>query len=417
MKKTLTVLLIEDSEDYAALVQLWLSQRTDIVYTVHWAASLKAGLNRLRQGGVDVILLDLGLPDSKGLDTFTRIRLHGSGVPVLLLSADQSDQLALQTVLDGAQDFIVKQDCDGESLPKAIQFAVVRAAHQAERTGDLPGDRAPVIGVMGVQGGVGTTTIACNLAVELRRQTGKKTLVADLDLEGGMVGFLMNAESKYSVLDAARNVDRLDVSFWEGVIAAGSGEVDVLGSPSVPGVAEPDASSLQHMLSTIRKLYSWIVVDMGRLSGFSLGLLESMTELILVTTTTVPALYQARRAIATLRKAGIEEDRLKLAVNQLFKTQQLFGSQFDDVFDVPIHASFSAAGQELHDACVRKQPPGKHSDFRVQMAGLARRTAGLPEEPKNIISRFFSFSEKPPKVELAGAARVRGSVTPRRSNL
>src|SRR5580704_14162050 len=107
MKKTLNVLLIEDSEDYATLVQLWLSLRTDIAYTVYWAASLKAGLNRLRQGGVDVILLDLGLPDSNGLDTFTRIRLHGTGVPVLLLSADNSEQLALQTVLDGAQDFIV----------------------------------------------------------------------------------------------------------------------------------------------------------------------------------------------------------------------------------------------------------------------------------------------------------------------
>jgi pilus assembly protein CpaE len=406
MKKTLTVLLIEDSEDYANLVRLWLSLR-DIAYTVHWAASLKDGLNRLRQGGIDVILLDLGLPDSNGLDTFTRIRLHGTGVPVLLLSADHSEQLALQTVLDGAQDFIVKQDCDEETLPKAIQFAVVRAARQAERTGGLPGDRAPVICVMGVQGGVGTTTMACNLAVELCRQTGKKTLLVDLDLESGMVGFQMNAESKHSVLDAARNVDRLDASFWESIVAAGSGDVDVLASPSVPGVAPPDLASLQHLLSTIRKMYSWIVVDVGRLNGFSLALLDSITDLILVTTTSVPALYEARRVIAVLQKAGIEGDRLKLIVNQLSKTQQFFRGELDEVFGVPVHAKFSAAGQELHHACVKKHLPGEHSDFSTQMARLARKMAGLPEKPKNIFSRIFSPAANPQAHSPLNQAQLR----------
>jgi pilus assembly protein CpaE len=267
---------------------------------------------------------------------------------------------------------------------------------------------------MGVQGGVGTTTMACNLAVELCRQTGKKTLLVDLDLESGMVDFQMNTESKHSVLDAARNVDRLDASFWESVVTSGPGDVDVLSSPSVPGVAPPDPASLQHMLSTIRKMYSWILVDVGRLNRFSLGLLDSITDLILVTTTSVPALYEARRVIAVLRKAGLEGDRLKLIVNQLTKTQQFFEGELDDVFGVPVLAKFSAAGPELHRACVKKTLPGKRGDFRTQMGEFARRVSGLPEEPKGFVSRIFSFSEKS---SSTGAARVTSSVTPRRPDL
>ena len=60
MKKTLTVLLIEDSPDYAELVQQWLSIRSDMAFVLNWTDSLLAGLNRLEQGGVDVILLDPG---------------------------------------------------------------------------------------------------------------------------------------------------------------------------------------------------------------------------------------------------------------------------------------------------------------------------------------------------------------------
>jgi len=82
MKKTLTVLLIEDSPDYAELVQQWLSIRSDMAFVLNWTDSLLAGLNRLEQGGVDVILLDLGLPDSSGLGTFTRTKLKASGVPL-----------------------------------------------------------------------------------------------------------------------------------------------------------------------------------------------------------------------------------------------------------------------------------------------------------------------------------------------
>lgn len=405
LKKTLTVLLIEDSPDYAALVQQWLSLRTDIAFVLNWTDSLQAGLNRLKNGGVDVILLDLGLPDSSGLETFTRTKLQASGVPMILLSGDNSEQLALQMVQDGAQDYIVKGSCNGDSLAKAIQYAVVRTAGRPEKIGaDIPADQATVIGVMGVKGGVGGTTIACNLAVELRRQTDKKTLLADLDLDGGMVGFLMGAESEYSVLDAVGNVDRLDPSFWEGLVAQCPGELDVLRSPSLPGVAQPDAEKFADVLAVIRKLYRWVVADLGRPSGFSLGLLDKVTELFLVTTTSVPALYEAKRSIDSLRKAGFEGDRLRLIVNQLSRSQEFSGSELDRLFGVPVYAKFSAASQELHDACVQKKLPGKNSDFRLQMAVLARKMAGLPpEKPRSRVSQIFSFVEKTAAVDSPGS--------------
>src|SRR5580658_6291341 len=96
--KALTVLLIEDNPDYAALVPLWLSPQDDIEFVVNWANSPMAGLIRVAKGGVDVILLDPGLPDSHGLETFTSVRMHASGIPIVILSADEKQSLALQMV-------------------------------------------------------------------------------------------------------------------------------------------------------------------------------------------------------------------------------------------------------------------------------------------------------------------------------
>jgi pilus assembly protein CpaE len=252
---------------------------------------------------------------------------------------------------------------------------------------------------MGVKGGVGSTTIACNLAVELRRQTDKKTLLADLDLDGGMVGFLTGAESGYTILDAAGNIDRLDLSLWEGLVSHCPGDVDVLRSPSLPGVAMPDTDKLQHVLAISRRMYRWVVVDLGRPAGFSLGLLDKMTELFLVTTTSVPTLYEAKRTIDLLQKTGVERDRIRVIVNQLSRAQGFSGIELDRLFGVPVYARFSAAGQELHDACVQNKLPNKNGDFRIQMAGLARKMAGLPEKQRSRVSQMFSFSEKSSTVD------------------
>jgi len=168
MEKTLIVLLIEDSASYAALVKQWLSMRTEIATSLIWAQTLQMGLRRLQQGGIDVILLDLGLPDSKGPETLTRTKVEAFGVPVILMSADSSDEFAVHMVKEGAEDYIVKGTCDGDVLAKAIRYAMARNSGRRQN-GDI-------ISFIGAKGGVGATTVALNVAAILAGN-GKTILV------------------------------------------------------------------------------------------------------------------------------------------------------------------------------------------------------------------------------------------------
>jgi Flp pilus assembly CpaE family ATPase len=394
-KSTVTVLLIEDSPEYAALVQNWLAAKTDINFVLNWTDTLQAGLNRLKSGVVDVILLDLTLPDSTGLATFTNVKQQAGRVPIIPLSSEDSEQTALQMVQAGAQDYIVKSSCGTDRLAKSIQYALARADSQAESAAGRVEDQSSVIGVMGVRGGVGCTTIACNLAAELRRQTDKTTLLADLDLDGGLASFMLGVESEYSLLDATGNVDRLDASFWGGIVADCAGGLDVLCSPSQLGVAAPDAASLGFVVALVRKIYRWSVVDLGRPSSFSLGLLDKVTDLLVVTTTSILSLYEARRTIDSMRDAGFDGDRIKLIVNQVSNIPEYRGSEFDKLFGVGVYAKFSPSAKELHESCLQRKPPARNSDFRIQMSALASKMAGLtPEKPRSMVSQLFSFSGK-----------------------
>jgi Flp pilus assembly CpaE family ATPase len=381
-RKTIRVLLIEDSPEYAELVQAWLSPSGEITFALNWTDSLDAGLERLKQGGVDVILLDLGLPDSDGLDTFTRTGAQAPDVPVIVLSAGDSESLALQMIQEGAEDYLVKSTCNRELLVRAVQYALVRHRQAARSATEASIDQTKMIGVIGAKGGVGTTTVACNLAAELRHQTGKKVLLADLDIQAGTVSFLMNVEDKYSMVDAISILHHLDHSSWQELVMNAADDLHVLPAPSLLGSSELQAAQVRQVLTLVRPMYDWIVLDLGRLNVISKGLLDVVSQVFVVTTIGIPALYEAKRVIDALVRAGVEGDRLRLIVNEIVETHTFSGRQLNQVFGTEVYARLPRDSEELHKACVLRKLPREDSEIRQQIAALARNVAGLPEEKK-----------------------------------
>jgi Flp pilus assembly CpaE family ATPase len=403
--KPLTVLLIEDSPAYAELVQQWLSNKDSAAFVLNWTDSLQAGMNRLARGGIDVILLDLGLPDSEGRKTFVAVRSHATGVPIVVLSANEDESLALEAIRDGAQDYIDKSSCNGELLAKAIQCAVLRHGHPAAISGgESAADRTRVIGVMGAKGGVGATTVACNLAVELRRQTGQKVLLADLDVNGGLVSFMMNCAAEHSILDAVSNIHRLDLS-WDSIVTRGDNDLHIVRSPGLLGVDDPDAGKIGDVLTFVRGFYRWIVLDLGRLSVLSLRLLDRIDSLFLVTGTTVPALFEAKRVLGALRRADIDAERMLLIVNQVANTPDFSFSELQQIFGVAPYAKLPDASPEFRDVRMQGRLPSENGMFRGNIARLARKVAGLPEEEsRRGLSQFFGGkSRRAESIAPAGA--------------
>jgi PAS domain S-box-containing protein len=96
------------------------------VNNVERADTLSKGIDRLSAGNIDAVLLDLGLPDSQGLNTFEKIQAMAKNVPIIILTAFINDTLALEAVRKGAQDYLIKGKIDGALLVRAINYAVER---------------------------------------------------------------------------------------------------------------------------------------------------------------------------------------------------------------------------------------------------------------------------------------------------
>src|SRR5258708_29739887 len=125
-QQRLTVLLAEDNPGDARLIRESLTELTGNAFDLETTDRLATALLRLSAGGIDAILLDLALPDSKGSDTFNRAKAQAPTVPIIVLTGLGDEALALKMVREGAQDYVAKIDLIGRILSRTIHYAIER---------------------------------------------------------------------------------------------------------------------------------------------------------------------------------------------------------------------------------------------------------------------------------------------------
>ncbi len=141
--ETLELLLVEDNPGDARLIEEMLSdaetllERVDLAASsglrIHNEATLAAGIDRLESGGIDVVLLDLGLPDSTGLETLASVVDAAELVPVIVLTGLQDERVGIQAIKGGAQDYLVKDEVSSDLLVRSIHHAIERNRQERDR--------------------------------------------------------------------------------------------------------------------------------------------------------------------------------------------------------------------------------------------------------------------------------------------
>lgn len=122
----ISLLVVEDNPADALLIKEYLSENKSVDYAIRETEKLESALNLITQYDFDIVLLDLFLPDSSGLDSVRRIMTVAPDIPVIVLTGLQDEETAVQAVRFGAQDYLEKQILDPVLLHKAILYAIER---------------------------------------------------------------------------------------------------------------------------------------------------------------------------------------------------------------------------------------------------------------------------------------------------
>lgn len=128
MEQSLRILVVEDNEDDFFFINKYLISAEHYRFTVSRAIRLADALGVLEENGIDIVLLDLTLPDSSGIETFSTLHEAYPKVPIVILTGLDDDDVGIGAVQDGAQDFISKGEYSGKML-----LTVIRHAHERQK--------------------------------------------------------------------------------------------------------------------------------------------------------------------------------------------------------------------------------------------------------------------------------------------
>jgi len=333
-------------------------------------------LDRLERMRPDVVLVDISGWREPLEGLVSSIRAVTGDPMIIALNTAADPSAILSSLRAGINEYLFPPL--EEPLRRALEK---RSAERSRKRDGATKGSGKSMAFVSAKGGCGATTLVTHVAQELGRQN-LKVLLADLDLDAGMVGFITKTKSVFSLLDAVNNIHRLDISYWKAIVSNGIPNVEILSSPlALATKAQPKDEQIRHVLAFARPHYDWTLVDLGRsLSRMAMAALEETDEVCLITTLEVPALHQSKQIIQTLLDTGYGKSRIRMVLNRAPKRLDITPNELEKMLGVPIFAMVPNDYPELYETYAEGRMLNPGSELGKQMAKLAAKLASIKED-------------------------------------
>ena len=344
-------------------------------------------LDRIDLVRPDVLVVEIGGLEDRLEETLRALKSCSSNPALIVVDTVAQPAVIIAAMRAGVIEYLCPP-FDGR-LRAALQRVFVSRGGSKSAAEAHEGK---TLGFLSAKGGCGATTIACHLAHEFQRQTDQRILLADLDMEAGLIHFLLKTDSPYSVLDAVTNVHRLDPSFWKALVSNGTPRLEVIASPARGASGPVEEVPFRHVLRFTRSQYDWVLADLGRgLNPTSMSLLGDIDECFVVTTLDVLALYKTKHLLQTLVEGGYPHNRLRLIVNRMEKRADLGLDDLERMLGLPAYGIVPNDHAALYEAYTAGKLAEPGGILGVHYARLASKITGAPVPVAKAKRRFMSL--------------------------
>jgi len=385
------------SGDMASSAQLLASlQQTGLVRSVKQWVIPADKLPDSAESLPDVVFLDLSRDPEPYFQFGAQLRRVRPSIKLVACSSavPPNHQLLLEAMRCGVQDFLPKP-VDASSLKEILS----RFIQDLDLKDHSSLDR--LIVVMGAKGGVGATTVAVNLGVQLSTFARKRVALLDFARPLGNVHLLLDLHPKFGVRDAVDNMDRLDSHFFAGLLTRHKTKLEILGGATQPEEWQTIAvPPLERVVNVAQNSFDMVLLDMGSQFSSEWSSVLRMARMILVVAeANVPALWTMERRLIALKGFGIDPDRARVIINRWHKGDEEVLKSIQKDINRPVFAclpnDFRMASasvnlgtplQENHNNVLSS----RYRQIAAQLAGLDL----VPSQKKGSIGGFFSFQAK-----------------------
>jgi len=348
-------------------------------------------------GKADLLIMEVGFDPDNEFNEITRIKENEKVSEIFLTSSSDDPRLLIRAIRSGIKEFF-PQPIVADELKRAVQDCAARLG-STKKPEVLK--KGKIITVAGARGGIGTSTIAVNLAASLNALEGVES-VAILDLLpvfGDSSIFLDISQPQYSWLELVNNLSRMDKTYLMSTIARHDSGIYVMTAP-LQRIEDPDASlteKISLLLDILRRNFDFIVVDNGKsLDRISMTFLKESDQILIVSVLNLPCVSSSRRLLDYLRNSGIFQS--EVIINRVEKNSLISINDAEKAFGRKALAMIPNDYRTAVNSLNQGKPlnvVAQGTDIAKSIQNIAMLITGRTEKPKEkggILKRFGVFN-------------------------
>lgn len=368
-------------------------QQTGLVQSVQeWGLS-SDHLPRNGKPAPEIVLLDVSRDPEAAFHFATQLKQLHPSIRVIACThlQEPNRELLLRAMRSGIQE-IASKPLDPVKLQEILQ----RFAREKQGSGPRGNN---LLVVMGAKGGVGTTTVAINLGVQLVQLTHKKVVVLDFARPIGHAALLLDLQTRFSLRDAIENLDRLDDHFFGGLLTRHKSGLEVLAGMSHPEEwHRVSVGGLARIVNVAQSAYDFVVLDYGTVyTSEWTTILPTARMVLFVTEANVPSLWGLQRHLAAVAPLGLDNEQVRIVVNRWHRADDEVLRNIEKELRHPVFARLPNDFRQVSEAINQGAPLARnHNNALVatfrRIAGQLAGVAPASQPKRRGITGLFSSS-------------------------
>ena len=336
-------------------------------------------IRTLREVHPEVCIIDLDRDRPMALETVEYLRRTSlNPISIFAVSSRMEPEAIIEAMRSGCTEYLEKP-----ILAERVQEALMQVARK-KRDSFVPEVQGKLVMLMGVKGGVGTTTLAVHLAYSLAKRSHKKVLLVDHHPELGEITLHLGLDHhNYGFYELACNLSRMDAELLQGFVLKHESGLEVLASPEGLGMTpKTTPEAIQQTLRFLLRMYDYVVVDTDcRLDEQNLAMVELSDEFSLIATPHLPSVRATSRYLDYLLRLNFPTAKSQVVLNRWSKRAPLSVENIEKALRRKISLIIPNSEQELGEAISTGIPVSarSRSDFMQGIGKWSMRLNGSLE--------------------------------------
>lgn len=283
--------------------------------------------------GKSLLIVDLSTNKIKNLDFILQVTKECKNCKVLALSDNPSVELIVEVMRAGAKEFVPVPIIKNEFF-EAIKKLVTEMNEPVKK------NKCKIISVFSNKGGIGKTSLATNLALELAKITKENIALIDLNFQMGDITTFLDLKPSFNISYMLENLDKINETFLLSTLERyKSTSLYVLADP--PYFKQADniqPRQITRLFDTLKETFSYIIVDAeASFDGKNIAALDNSDLIMLVTVANLPALRNTQRCLELFEKLGYDKEKIKIVVNRYMENDEIKEADIEKVLSKDIY--------------------------------------------------------------------------------